>query len=114
MQPVTLRQTLLNRCGAVILFAGICLGAFVYWSAPQGTDAANAQAAYDDSSLAPDDSRRYARDTEVNSGKVGLLMDRWTRSLASQRRSKSLAIAIIMVSALAAGGCFLAAGRGDT
>jgi hypothetical protein len=101
-------RALLHRCGAVILFVGICLGALIYWSAPQGANVETAQSGYDDSPLSPDDSRRYAHDTEVNLGKVGALTDKWTRMAAHWGEPKPLAITILVVSALLAGGCFLA------
>jgi hypothetical protein len=100
------RRALLQRCGAVVLFVGICLGAFIYWSSPQGN--ADPNAVYGDSSLSLDDSRRYAHDTEVNSGKVGLLIDKWTRSAAHLMEPKPLGLAVIAISAMLAGGCFWA------
>jgi hypothetical protein len=96
----------------VILFAGICLAAFVYWSA---SPAPASSSIYEDAPLAPEDSRRYAHDTEANFGKVGALGDR-VRRMAGE--PKPQAIAIVVVSGLLAGGCFLfsragAAGRGE-
>jgi len=102
------RRALLNRCGAVILFVGICLGAFIYWSAPPTRDGAGADAVYADAPLSPEDSRRYTHDTEVNLGKVGLLLDEWTRAGAKLGEPRPLAITVIVVSFLVAGGCFLA------
>ena len=118
MQLSPSRRALLNRCGAVVLFAGICLGAFIYWSAPPTRDGASADAVDVDSSLTPEDSRRYAHDTEVNFGKVGLLLDEWMRAGRKLGEPRPLAITIIVVSALVAGGCFLVGGekripRGD-
>ncbi|EDY21387.1 hypothetical protein CfE428DRAFT_0632 [Chthoniobacter flavus Ellin428] len=100
-------RTLFQRCGAIILFVGICLGALIYWSAPPATDGT----VYADSALAPDDSRRYAHDTEVYFGKTGALADKWTRTVSSWSQPKPLAIIVIVVSGLLAGGCFLAARR---
>lgn len=110
MTPLsTDHRALFRRCGSIILFAGICLAAFVYWSAPSGTDTVVSA----DSALAPDDSRRYAHDTQVYFGKTGALADKWTRTVASWGQPKPLAITIIVVSGLLAGGCFLAARRGE-
>ena len=102
-------RNLLQRCGAIILFVGICLGAFLYWSARPATDAT----VYADSALAPDDSRRYAHDTQVYFGKTGALADKWTRMLAEWSEPKPLAITIIVVSGLLAGGCFLVGRSGN-
>lgn len=87
----------------MILFVGVCFGAFIYWSAPPPA----APSAYDDALLAPDDSRRYAHDTEVNFGKVGALGDKARRMAAHLGEPKPLAITIIVVSALVSAGCFL-------
>jgi hypothetical protein len=106
------QRTLLRRCGAAILFVGICSGAFIYWSAPQRVDASNSEAVYDDSPLVPDDSRRYAHDTEMNFGKVGGLVDKWMRLAARWSEPKPLAITIIVVSVLISGGCFVLARPG--
>jgi len=95
----------LHRCAAVILFAGICLSAFVYWSAPPATDSA---AAYDDAPLAPEDSRRYAHDSEVNFGKAGAFGDKGRRMLGHLGEPKPLAITIIVLSAVLAAGCLVA------
>jgi hypothetical protein len=104
MQSSPGRRALLHRCGAVILFVGICLGAFVYWSAPPSAS----QSVYDDSMLAPEDSRRYAHDTEVNFGKTGVIGDKAMRTVSRLGEPKPLAITIIVISVLVSGGCFYA------
>jgi hypothetical protein len=63
---------------------------------------------YGDSALSPDDSRRYAHDTEVNFGKVGLLTDKWMRAAAVLKEPRHLGVIIIAAAAVVAGGCFLA------
>lgn len=103
------RHALLQRCGAVILFVGICLAAFIYWSAPPPS---SAQSVYEDAPLAPEDSRRYAHDTEMNFGKVGALGDKARRMAAHLSEPKPLAVAIGVVAVLGAGGCFLASRDG--
>lgn len=108
MPPSTRHRALLQRCGAVVLFVGICLAALIYWSAPMTPSPLMAD---DDASLPPEETRRYAHDTEVNFGKVGLLADKGMRRLGEP---KTLAITIVVVSGVLAGGCFLvsrAAGR---
>jgi hypothetical protein len=61
--------------------------------------------------LAPDDSRRYAHDTQVYFGKTGALADKWVRTMASSTQPKPLAITILVSSGLLAGGCFWVAQR---
>lgn len=110
MPPSPRRRAFLHRCGAVILFVGICLAAFIYWSAPPSS---GTQSVYEDSPLAPEDSRRYAHDTEVNFGKVGALGDTATRMAAHLYEPKPLAVTITVVAVLISGGCFFAS-RGGT
>ena len=112
MTPLsTDHRVLFQRCGAIVLFVGICLAAFIYWSAPAAVDST----VYADSPLAPDDSRRYAHDTQVYFGKTGALADKWTRTISSWSQPKPLAITIVFVSVALAGGCFWAAGaKGGT
>ncbi|MEZ0258305.1 MAG: hypothetical protein ACAI37_23705 [Chthoniobacter sp.] len=81
---------------------GVCLSAFIYWSAPPPASSS----AYDDALLAPEDSRRYAHDTEVNFGKVGVLGEKARGMAAHLTEPKPLAITIIVVSALLSAGCF--------
>lgn len=87
---------------------GICLGAFIYWSAPPPAS----PSVYDDTLLAPDDSRRYAHDTEENFGKVGALGDKARRMAAHLGEPKPLAITILVVSVILSGGCFFAGKTG--
>jgi hypothetical protein len=44
-------------------------------------------------------------------GIFGVMMDQWSRSVAKLEEPRPLAITIVMVSMLAAGGCFMAAAR---
>lgn len=94
----------------MILFVGICLAAFIYWSAPPST---GSRSDYEDAPLAPEDSRRYAYDTEMNFGKVGALGDKARRMAAHLSEPKPLAVTIMVVAVLGAGGCFFAS-RGGT
>lgn len=108
------RRTLFKEIALVILVAGFCLGGLVYHSAPPTVNDAGADSVSDDSSLPPEDTRRYSHDTEVNLGQLGLLVDKSGRAVAKLAQPRPLAITIIVVSLLAAGGCFIVAAQKDT
>jgi len=98
------RRSLLNYAGILILLVGMSAGDFIYWRSLQGGSG-------NDEQDSPYDSRVYEREVERYVGTFGLIMDQWSRSAAKLAEPRPLAIAIIVVSILAAGGCFLAASR---
>jgi hypothetical protein len=104
----TFRQVL-RRCGTVILMLGICTGAYLYWSAP--ADSANAAGFDDDSSVPLEDTRRYAHDTAVNFGKVGLLVDGWLRAAGTPKGRRNMGITVIVISGVVGGGLLAAGSR---
>jgi len=108
MQSPASRRSLLNYAGIVILLVGMSVGDFIYWRSLQGGDSGNGD---EDSLVSPYDSRMYERDVERYVGTFGLIMDQWSRSAAKLAEPRPLAITIIVVSILAAGGCFLVASR---
>lgn len=103
MQPIP-RRSLLNYIGIAILIAGMATGEFIYWRSLQ-----NDSAVEDVDS--PYNSRVYEQTIERTIGVFGVIMDQWSRSVAKLKEPKPLAITIVVVSMLAAGGCFLAASR---
>jgi hypothetical protein len=100
----TARRSLLNYIGIAILIAGMATGEFIYWrSLHEDTPAEDADSPYN--------SRVYEQTIERTIGVFGVIMDQWSRSLAKLEEPKPLAITIVVVSMLGAGGCFLAAAR---
>ncbi len=114
MQLSPARRTLLNQIGLVILVAGLGLGGLVYWSAPSDKVGADSYSVDEDESLSPEDTRRYSHATELNFGKVGMLVDKGMRTAAKLGEPRPLAVTIIIASILAGGGCFIAAARKGT
>jgi hypothetical protein len=107
MQPPTSRRSLLNYLGVFILLAGMGAGEFIYWRTLQGgsgTDDENPL-------LSQYDSRVYQRDVQMYVGAFGLIMDQWSRAAAKLGEPRPLAIAITVLSMLAAGVCFMLASR---
>jgi hypothetical protein len=103
MQSIS-RRSLLNYIGIAILIAGMATGESIYWRSLQ-TDSAS------DDADSPYNSRVYEQTIERTVGVFGVIMDQWSRSIAKLKEPKPLAITIVVVSMLAAGGCFLIASR---
>ncbi len=98
------RRTRLNILGAVVLLIGLGIGGFIYWHSLQGDSD-------DDVLAAQDQSKAYDQAVQRNIGATGLLMDRWTQNLSGLARPRPLAVALIVVSGVTAGGLFVAASR---
>ena len=109
MQTSISRRSLLNYIGIGILVVGMGTADGIYWRSLKGTPGR-------DESLgeSPYESRVYEQTMERNVGVFGLLQDQSSRSVASMKEPKALAITIAVASMAAAGGCFLAAGRMPT
>ncbi len=100
----TSRRSLLNYIGVAILIAGMATGEFIYWRSLQA-------GAETDDADSPYNSRLYEQTMERTVGIFGVMMDQWSRSVAKLEEPRPLAITIVVVSMLAAGGCFMAAAR---
>ena len=98
------RRSLLNYIGIAILMAGMILGEVIYWRGLHSD-----QTRDEDLLLTPETSRVYERNVGMTVGTFGLILDKWTRALASLKEPKPLAITLGAVSIVTAGGCFLLA-----
>ena len=94
--------------GLCILLAGLGTAAWLWHTANSRHDEDLSTLGL---ALAPEDSARYQRDVELYSGKLGVLMDRWTREAGVIVHSKPFALALGALSVLAAGACFAFAAR---
>jgi len=104
----------INLLGVIILLIGVGISGFIYLRASQtGGSRIEASSDADDSDLpfSPEDSRKYGRALEMNVGKLGVLMDDWSRTWSKLGDPKPLAITIALLSILAAGACFTLAAR---
>jgi hypothetical protein len=101
------RRSLLNYIGLFLLVAGLGVGEFIYWRSLQSGSEDN----QGDPLSSQYDSRAYQRQVQTYVGTFGLIMDQWSRAIAKLGEPKPLAITIIVLSMLAAGGCFIAASR---
>jgi hypothetical protein len=107
MQSPGSRRSLLNYIGVFILLVGMGVGEFIYWRGLQGGSGTDDE----DPLLSQYDSRLYQRDVQRYVGTFGLIMDQWSRTAAKLGEPRPLAITIIVLSMLAAGGCFMVASR---
>ena len=107
MQPTSSQRSLLNYVGIAILMLGMITGELIYWRSLHTTDAPDER----DLLLTPETSRAYERAVETNTGTFGLVMVQISHGIGHLTEPKPLAITICGVSALVAGGCFLAASR---
>jgi hypothetical protein len=101
------RRSLLNYIGIAILLVGMSVGEFIYWRSLQG----NSGAGDVDPLASQYESRAYERAVQVNVGTFGLIVSQWLRAAGELTEPRPFAITLIVVSMLAAGGCFLAASR---
>ncbi len=102
--PSPSRRTLLNYLGLAILVTGMAAGEFIYWRSLQHDSPP-------DDVDSPYDSRVYEQTMERTVGIFGVIIDQWSRTAAKLEEPRPLAITIVLVSTLAAGGCFIAASR---
>ena len=100
------RRARLNALGMIVLLAGVGTGDLLYWLA--GTDNAPTDA---EALPMQTHSKAYERDLERNVGKFGVLMAQGSDALAELGEPKPLAVTIMIVSCVAAGGCFWVASR---
>ena len=107
MKSATSRRSFLNYLGIAILLAGMVIGDFVYWRGLQNAPPDDS----DDPLASPENSRVYQQGVERNVGVFGLLMVEFSDAVATLGEPRPLAITIMVVSCLAAGGCFLVAAR---
>jgi hypothetical protein len=101
------RRSLLNYIGLFILLAGVSVGELIYWRSLQSGSGKDEG----DPLASQYDSRAYQRQVQMYVGTFGLIMDQWSRTVATLGEPKPLAITITVLSMFAAGGCFVAASR---
>jgi len=105
----------LNAVGLVVLVLGIVGACIVYAVGQNGSSgqAGNAGGEWQDSSLAPTDSKKFSHDVQMYNGTAGILVMKWWELRDALKRPGSVAIMIAAGSAIAAYGCFAAARRNN-
>ena len=94
------RRSTLKFCAALILSAGLAVAAFVY---PHGTGrSGDDEPGAAEMPLSLQDSRRESRELEIQTGKLGVLVNRWMEVGKAWTQPKPLAITIALASGVAA------------
>ncbi len=106
MRSILRQRTRLNLLGILVLSAGLGIGGLLYRQSLR-----NDAEADDDVLAMQEQSNAYDQAVQRNVGATGLLMAHATQTLEKLTRPKPLAIVLVVVSGLAAGGCFRAASR---
>lgn len=97
----------LQRAGILILAAGLCVSGLLFWRSLRLDSSED-----DEGTLREQEqSRAYELEMQKNVGPVGLLMSRWSGTLARLGEPRPLAVETLVVAGLVAGGCFRAASR---
>ena len=106
------RRTL-YRIGILILVIGFLGAGVAYWAAQRQEAAilAKMRADGDDTSLSSEDSKLYNYDSELNTGKVVMVVQRFFHFIAQLFQGKSLPFTLATISILAAFSCFAMADR---
>jgi len=96
----------LNLVGVAILFIGLGSVAMIERNAriQEANSLDDSEATH--ALLYPQDSREYVRSAEMMGGKLGLLLDGWIQSVTDLGHSRPFAIAIAVVSLIAATAAF--------
>ena len=104
-------RSALNWLGLAILLAGLVSAALI-WRTSKPDSANPDQERIDPSTpLAPSDSRKQTRQIEIYYGKTGVLAERWREEIERFKSGRALAKLVVVVSLIAAFGCFLLASR---
>ena len=106
---------MLNAAGVIMLLLGLFGASIVYVIGRNRSvgQAANADGAWQDGSLAPADSKNFSHDVQMYNGTAGILVMKWWNLCDELKRPGSMAIMIAAGSAVVAGGCFMAAKRNN-
>ena len=110
------RRLVVNRLGIFILLLGVVCAGAVYWTgknrlASRLHDRETVDGGSRDDTLSFEDSKISSRSTEMNFGKVGVLVSIWFRRWEGLEDFERLAIMIEVSSILGASTCFLIANR---
>ncbi len=111
--PLLSRPALLRAVALALLVGGLAVAFHIDQSASRAA-AAEASRPSDELAIAPlpvDDSKRYGYQVGQLSGGIGVLMDRFGRSVSVLGQGRPLAIVVVVASFAAAGALLLRADR---
>ena len=111
------RAELLKTVGVAIFVLGLLSATVIYWTGESrlATNFAakieGPKGSWNDGTLSPEDLKGSSRTTEMNFGKVAVLISSWLHQWAKLRPHQLLALSLMTVAILAALCCLLIAKR---
>jgi hypothetical protein len=112
------RAELLKTVGVAVLVFGLVASSILFWggegkfvSSSPGPEISEQGGSWKDGTLSPEDTKGSSRTTEMNFGKIGVLVAGWLHRFAELKLNQMLAIVIAGMATLIAIACFVIAQR---
>jgi hypothetical protein len=112
------RTELLKTVGVAVLVLGLIASSILFWGGEgnsvtslRGQEISGPGGSWKDGTLSPEDTKGSSRTTEMNFGKVGVLVTGWLHRFEELKPHQMLAIVIAVIAVLIAIACFVIAQR---
>jgi hypothetical protein len=112
------RAELLKTVGVAVLVLGLIASSILFWvgegtfvTSLPGQEISESGGSWKDGTLSPEDTKGSSRTTEMNFGKIGVLIAGWLHRLEELKPYQMLAIVIAAMALLIAIPCFVIARR---
>ena len=112
------RAELLKTVGVAVLVLGLIASSILYWSAEgnfiagsSGQEISKPGSSWKDGTLSAEDTKGSSRTTEMNFGKIGVLVVGWLHRFEELKPRQMLAFVIAAMATLIAIACFVIAQR---
>jgi hypothetical protein len=109
---------LLKTVGVAVLVLGLIASSILFWigegnfvTRSRGQEISEPGASWKDGTLSPEDTKGSSRTTEMNFGKIGVLVAGWLHRFEELKPHQMLAIVIAAMAVLIAIACFVIAQR---
>jgi hypothetical protein len=112
------RAELLKTVGVAVFVLGLIASSTLYWggeehfvTSSRGQEISEQGGSWKDGTLSPEDTKGSSRTTEMNYGKIGVLVAGWLHRWEELKPHQMLAIVIAAMATLVAIACFVFAQR---
>jgi hypothetical protein len=112
------RAEFLKTVGVAVLVFGLIASSILFWggggnfvSSSPRQEISEQRDSWKDGTLSPEDTKGSSRTTEMNFGKIGVLVAGWLHRFEKLKPHQMLAIAIAAMTVLIAISCFVSAQR---
>jgi hypothetical protein len=112
------RAELLKTVGVAVLVLGLIASSILFWvgegnfvTSSRGQEISEPGGSWKDGTLSPEDTKGSSRTTEMNFGKIGVLVAGWLHRFEELKPHQMLAIVIAAMAVLIAIPCFVIAQR---